>query len=74
MYKAMGIILEYAFYTSYNSILFYLQKIPLLGKFLKDRLFRVHKLGKLAVFFGIISEFFWSLIKNLPTITLSSLY
>lgn len=64
MFRATGIILENSFYTSYNSILFYLQKIPLLGKLLKDRLYRVHRLGKLAVFFGIISEFFWSFIKK----------
>lgn len=64
MFRATGIILENSFYTSYNGILFYLQKIPLLGKLLKDKLYRVHRLGKLAVFFGVISEFFWSLIKK----------
>lgn len=65
MFKAYGIILENSFYTTYNNILFYLQKIPLLGKIIKDKLYKVHFLGKLAVVLGIIFEFIGSILKKI---------
>lgn len=65
MFKACSIILENAFYTGYNGILFYLQKIPLLGKIFKDKLYKVTFLGKFAVFMGLLFEFIGSIIKKI---------
>ena len=65
MFKASTLILENSFYTTYNNILFYLQKIPLLGKIFKDKLYKVSFLGKFAVFLGLLFEFIGSIIKKI---------
>lgn len=65
MFKAIEVILENSFYKSYNGILFYLQKIPLFGKLIKDSLYKVHVLGNLIVFCGIIFELIGSILKKI---------
>lgn len=65
MFKSMAIILENSFYTSYNSFLFYLQKIPLLGKLIKDKFYKVQFLKNIAVFLGLVLDLIGAIIKKI---------
>lgn len=65
MFKSMGIMLENSFYTSYNGFLFYLQKIPLLGKLIKDKFYNIQFFKNLAVFLGVVFKLIESIIKKI---------
>ncbi|MFM1538717.1 hypothetical protein, partial [Helcococcus bovis] len=82
MFRAISIIKKKEFYSNYNFIIYYLQRIPLIGKLFKNKAYNISVADDLLFFISTIWHFikkifskllFYGLIFGMNLITLKNI-